>query len=165
MKKEKKVKYYNPYPFPVRMMNDLNKEQTLAPQGHGKVLKNRYTQSKIELVICDSDEKVYRTGLDIDLDKMLKSDLVDLAWALMIGDKVDDLEGMTKKELVEGIRGKVGSEDVEVEEADRTTTADPSKRPEIQEASEGIPLDDPIDEDTDGLEDGADGEEVTKEDQ
>lgn len=106
----KKVKYYNPYPFPIRVINDLGKEQVFAPQGHGKVLKNRYTQSKLELPSWKKGaEKVYKTDLDFDLDKMLKSDLIDLAWTLLIADKVK-LEEMTKREMVKAIEDKVGLE-------------------------------------------------------
>jgi len=122
---EKNVKYYNPYPFPIKMINDLGKEQVLAPQGRGKVPKNRYTQSALTLPLWNADEKVFKTGLDLDLDKMLKNDLIDLAWTLMIGKK-KIFEDMTKKQIMQTIREKVGVEETNVEQKDRETEIDPS---------------------------------------
>lgn len=111
-KDEKKVKYYNPYPFPMRLMNDLDKEQLLAPQGHCKVKRNRYDQSKLDLPLWDTaGEKIFRPGLDVELDPLLKTDLVNIAWTVMVGDKVE-LDGKTKRELVAAIRGKVGAEEL-----------------------------------------------------
>lgn len=134
-KKEKKVKFYNPYPFPVRMMNDLNKEQTLAPQGHGKVFRNRYDQSKLDLPIRDKGkEKLYKPGLDLDLVRILKSDLVDLAWAVVIGSK-QELEGRSKRQLIEAIREKVGEEELE-EAGPRPELPDDTVEEQVQEESE-----------------------------
>ncbi len=127
MAEEKKVKYYNPYPFPVRLKNDLDKDQVLAPQGHCKVKRNRCDQSRLDLLLWDqAGEKIYRPGLDMDLDKLLKTDLVNIAWAVMVGDRAE-LEGKSKRELVAAVREKVGME--EIKESN-------NKRDELEVASQ-----------------------------
>ncbi len=164
--KEKKVKFYNPYPFPMRMINDLKKEQVLAPQGHGKVFRNEYDQSKLELVLCDkSKEKTYKPGLDVDLDELLKKDLVDLAWAVKLKSDRQQLEAQTKKQLIKAIREKVGDEELEEEEepeeevekkrpaVDTDVTAENPVDEEFESQNPAEEEDEPIDEAVNHLED------------
>ncbi len=150
MAEEKKVKYYNPYPFPVRLKNDLDKDQVLAPQGHCKVKRNRYDQSSLEMLLWDqAGEKIYRPGLDVDLDKLLKTDLVSIAWAVMVGDRVE-LEGKSKRELVAVVREKVGMEEIKENNNKRKELEVSSQNekkveaPEDKEGDEELPSSDDL---------------------
>jgi hypothetical protein len=109
MEEKKRVtKYYNPYPFMVRVLNDLKKKQTLAPQAHCKVKGGKYDQSPLELLPLDKRAgKKYRKGLEINLRRLQKKDLIDLAWAVMVG-KMDELEKLSQKDLIKGIEEQTG---------------------------------------------------------
>ena len=104
----KAKKFYNPYPFPVRIKNDLNEEQTLAPHGgHAKLFNKRNDQSPLNLEVYDDKKRPLQKklpGLDLDLNKVVKADCIKLAWAMCIEDDCSDL---TKKDIVVLIENKV----------------------------------------------------------
>ena len=102
----KNTKYYNPYPFAVRVLNDLGEPYVMEPQDYCKILNKKYTQSALSLPQLIA-ERVYKIGLDIILDDLKKQELVQLAWALCI-DGIDDKE--TKITLIGIIKEKIGSD-------------------------------------------------------
>jgi len=102
----KKVKYYNPYPFTVRILNDLAEVYQMPPQDYSKVLNKKYTQSVLSLPEL-VPERVYRIGLDVVLDDLKKDELVRLAWAVCI-DGMD--EKSTRVQLIQAIKDKIGEE-------------------------------------------------------
>lgn len=107
--KKKMSKYYNPYPFLARVLNDLEAPQLLAPQAHCKVMGGEYGQSPLELVPVDKrGERVYRTGMKIELRRLLKEDLVNLAWAVLVAESREELESMSQKDLIAAIKAKTG---------------------------------------------------------
>ena len=118
MEEKKKVsKYYNPYPFLVRVLNDLKKPQLLAPQAHCKVKGGKYDQSLLVLVPVDKrGERIYSTGMKIELRRLSKEDLVNLAWAVLVADSREDIELLPVKELIEIIKEKTGEKPSEEEE-------------------------------------------------
>jgi len=101
-------KYYNPYPFPVRVKNDLDKEQILKPNGgYGKVFGVDYTQSPLKLEEYDPFSITNQKridNLDFEIRKVLKEDCIKLAWALGIDESLED---RTKADIVKLIRAVV----------------------------------------------------------
>lgn len=101
-------KFYNPYSFPVRVKNDLNQDQILAPYGgHGKVLGNEYDQSALVLVAYDHKGRLLQKkvpGLDFNLKRLLREDLIKLAWSMCVD---GEMNGKTKKEMVEIVEEKL----------------------------------------------------------
>ncbi|GAI04905.1 unnamed protein product [marine sediment metagenome] len=94
MKKSKK-KFYNPYPFVIRVTNDLGRIQILAPQGHCKIFKD--DPSGLELVLLPKKkERKHKAGLGIDLGELTKKRLISLAWMLIVEEGEEVLETMVK---------------------------------------------------------------------
>jgi len=85
-------KYYNPYLFPIRVVNDLGKEQVLMPQERGKVKLaddgKTYDQSPLKLCeykpdLVAAQKKIKGLG-NINLRRLTIAQLRTLAWALCI---------------------------------------------------------------------------------
>jgi len=97
-------KFYNPYPFPVRVLNDLGDIYVLAPQDYCKIMNGEYTQSALELLPLKND-RIYKKGLDVDIHSLVKAELLKVAFALCI-DEVDDRT--TKPNIIKAIMDAVG---------------------------------------------------------
>ena len=122
MKEEKKKmsKYYNPYPFLVKVLNDLKQPQTLAPQAHCKVKGGEYDQSPLELIPVDKrGERIYKKGLGIELRRLPEEDLVNLAWAVQVSDNREALKAHPIKDLIMAIKVNTGDTQVEDEDAQK----------------------------------------------
>jgi len=100
------MKYYNPYPFNVRILNDLAEIYVMKPQDYSKVMNKKYTQSVLSLPLI-TPERVYKIGLDVVLEDLKKDELIRLAWAVCI-DGMD--EKSTKAQLIEAIKEKLGED-------------------------------------------------------
>lgn len=108
-------KYYNPYPFPVRILNDLGETFTMVPQDYSKVLNGHYGQSKLTLP-PQGEEREFRGCIEINLESCTKSDLVPIAWAVGLDD-VD--QSMMKADMIDKIKNQIGegeATDIESEE-------------------------------------------------
>ena len=108
LRKTYQRKWYNPYEFPVRMKNDLGEDQILVPFDRGKSKDGEYSQSALVLQPYDPDdsmETVKGFG-EIELEGLLKEDLVKLAWAVCLN---TDFNGKTKKQIAAVIMKKAGS--------------------------------------------------------
>jgi len=144
MKESNVVKYYNPYPFLVRVLNDLGQPQVLAPQAHGKVQGGKYIQSKLELLPIKG-HKVFKTNLGIDLKRLTKEELIAVAWAVLaIEPEIEDTEKMSKKDLSERISKKVTvvPKRIDIDE----TLVEESEEEEEEEEEEVIDLNDEVKE-------------------
>ncbi len=104
----KDQKYYNPYPFAIRILNDLGEPYIMAPQDYSKVLNGRYEQSKLTLLPL-KEEREFCNDINIDLDKdCVKADLIPIAWAVGL-DGVD--QSMTKSDMIKAIEEKIFGSD------------------------------------------------------
>jgi len=129
MEKVKK-KFYNPYPFVVRVLNDLGESQILAPQGHCKLFKD--DPSKVEIVLLPkSKQREYRDILGLELEELTKARLISVAWTVMVDESKDELEKLTKADIVDLIRQRIGEEDIE--EAEIRQDVDVPEEEEIEE--------------------------------
>lgn len=107
-KSVKKSKYYNPYPFPVRVLDDTGNIYVLAPQDKCKIMNGVYTQSALNIVPADKKERMYKPGMDLNLKKMIKKELLKVAWAVCI----DDLtERKTVAQIIDTILVKIGEKE------------------------------------------------------
>ena len=144
--KKKMMKYYNPYPFLVRVLNDLKEKQVLAPQGHCKVRGGEYDQSPLELLPLDKRTgKKYRRSLGINLRRLQKADLINLAWAVMVA-KRDELEKMSQKDLIKRIEEKTGEKSQEKEAEKEPEKEQESSQVEDKKDSEAESTDETADE-------------------
>lgn len=108
-KTKKSSKFYNPYPFLVRVLNDLEEPQLLAPQAHCKVRGGEYDQSPLGLLPVDKrGERKYYTGLGMELRRLSEEDLVNVAWAVLVADDRDSLTRLGAKRLIAAIKQKAG---------------------------------------------------------
>lgn len=102
---ESQRKYYNPYLFPVRVLNDLGEEQILVPLDRGKVKGDEYSGSKLELQSYDPDKRgvqIKNFG-HVDLKRLLKKDLQNVAWAVCLN---ADFSDVVMKKVIEAIEAK-----------------------------------------------------------
>ena len=130
-------KYYNPYPFPVRILNDLGETFTMVPQDYSKVLNGHYGQSKLTLPL-QGEEREFRGGIEIDLGSCIKADLIPIAWAVGLDD-VD--QSMTKAKMVDAIKKQIGESDFGPDARDDESTGDDEPEnpsdPDLEDIVEG----------------------------
>lgn len=104
---ENQRKHYNPYMFPVRVINDLGEEQILVPLDRGRVKGDEYDGSKLELKPYAPNKRgvqIKEFG-HLDLKRIVKKDLRDIAWAVCLNIDLFDRD-ITIKELIEAIEAK-----------------------------------------------------------
>lgn len=119
----KNQKYYNPYPFMVRILNDLGEPYEMPPQDYSKVLNGRYALSKL-ILLPTGGEREFHNELDFKLEDCIKADLIPIAWAVGL-DGVD--QSSTKAKMIDMINEKIhetdfGSESDEDAPIDMDTT-------------------------------------------
>jgi len=108
--KVKLGKVYNPYGFPVRIINDLGKEQWVMQNDRVKIRlgkDGKYDQSPLVLLAYDvkkrkNQQRIEELG-DVPLRRTTIPDLKKLAWAIGL----DVSDSLTKRSLIEVITGKV----------------------------------------------------------
>jgi len=105
-----KTKFYNPYPFIIRVVNDLGKPQILAPQAHCKIRGDDPGGMELDL-LPKRKERVYRKELGIELEELTKKRLISLAWTVMLDYSEEELEKETKGAIIRWIKEKVGEEE------------------------------------------------------
>lgn len=103
----KDQKFYNPYPFTIRILNDLGMPYVMTPQDYSKVLNGRYELSKLTLLKLEDQREFYK-GIEMNLNTCKKDELVPIAWAVCLDD-VD--QSMTKSEIIDAIEEKIGEQD------------------------------------------------------
>jgi|GEM_PF-4395855 len=105
-----KKKFYNPYPFVVRVLNDLGKAQILAPQAHCKIFQDALSKVAITL-LPKAKKREYRDGLGLELMELTKARLISIAWTVLVKESKESLEKQTKKYIIALIEQKTGEEE------------------------------------------------------
>ena len=105
-----KKKFYNPYPFVIRVVNDLGKTQILAPQAHCKIFKDAPDRMAITL-LPKSKQREYRDSLGLELEELTKVRLISIAWTVLVDESEETLEKLTKKQIIALIEQKTGEEE------------------------------------------------------
>ena len=103
----KNQKFYNPYPFMVRILNDLGEPYVMPPQDYSKVLNGRYALSKLVLLPIGG-EREFHNELGFKLEDCIKADLIPIAWAVGL-DGVD--QSMIKTKMIDAIEEKIQADD------------------------------------------------------
>ena len=103
-------KFYNPYSFPVRVVNDRGEEQIFPPQDRGKVKENEqgeYEQSPLELFTYNAQKLGQQRHVEgfgsLDIAKLTKKELVELAWAVCLN---TNFENVKKADAIKVIKEK-----------------------------------------------------------
>ena len=112
-------KYYNPYPFPVRVLNDLGDVFILEPQDYCKILNGRYSQSVLELPPVN-EQREFHNDIGVEFEELKKSELIPLAWAVGL-EGVD--QKMTKSGIIKAITEEIGDEESYGDESDDRTSS------------------------------------------
>lgn len=140
-KTKKTSKYYNPYPFLVRVLNDLKKPQLLAPQAHCKIMGGEYDQSPLELIPVDKrGERVYKAGMKIELRRLPREDLISLAWAVLAAESYEELESMSQKDIMGAVREKTGEKFLDVGEDEMPETSEDLKERDLEPGDPGVDI-------------------------
>jgi len=116
--KVKLGKVYNPYGFPIRIINDLGKEQWVMQNDRVKIRlgkDGKYDQSPLALPAYDikrrkNQQKIKGLG-DMLINRTTIPNLKKLAWAIGL----DVSDSLTKRSLIEVIKGKVSEWQLPVE--------------------------------------------------
>ena len=105
-----KKKFYNPYPFVIRVLNDLGKAQILAPQAHCKIFQDALSKVAITL-LPKAKKREYRDGLGLELMELTKARLISIAWTVLVDKNEEELNKMIKADIVSLIEQKTGEEE------------------------------------------------------
>lgn len=116
--KVKLGKVYNPYGFPVRIINDLGKEQWVMQNDRVKIRlgkDGKYDQSLLVLPAYDIKRKKNQQRIkglgDIPINRTTIPNLRKLAWAIGL----DVSDSLIKRSLIEVINGKINEWQLPVE--------------------------------------------------
>lgn len=107
---ERKKKFYNPYPFMIKVLNDKGKPQILAPQAHCKIFKDDLSRIAITL-LPKSKQREYRDNLGLELEELTKVKLISIALTVLVEESEEELNKMIKADIIVLIRQKTGEEE------------------------------------------------------